>query len=96
MELIRELGASFGVCIVGGTVRNRMKRINIYTYHTHAASLSQVNISSDAQQISGIFIKNIIPSSPAESCKKLKVSNLKDLFHSSMTALIEFALLIDW
>lgn len=33
----------------------------------------QVNISNDAQQISGIFIKNIIKSSPAELCKQIKV-----------------------
>ncbi|XP_055315062.1 inactivation-no-after-potential D protein isoform X2 [Sitodiplosis mosellana] len=53
VELKRELGASFGVCIVGGTV----------------------NISNDAQQISGIFIKNIIKSSPAELCKQIKVGD---------------------
>lgn len=35
--------------------------------------LKQVNISNDAQQISGIFIKNIIQSSPAELCKQIKV-----------------------
>lgn len=33
----------------------------------------QVNISNDAHQISGVFIKNIIQSSPAELCKQIKV-----------------------
>lgn len=33
-----------------------------------------MNISNDDQQISGIFIKNIIPSSPAELSKQLKVN----------------------
>lgn len=41
----------------------------------------QVNISNDAQQISGIFIKNIIKSSPAELCKQIKVCTQTTSIH---------------
>lgn len=77
MELKREPGASFGVCIVGGTVHFPLTfkhtRFQLTVFVFSLPLFSQVNIANDAQQISGIFIKNIIPSSPAELCRELKV-----------------------
>lgn len=71
VTLLRELNKSFGISIVGGKViwKHHKKHSNATQLKT--VSL-QVNVSGDSL-VSGIFIKTIIPGSPADKSGQLKV-----------------------